>query len=102
MSLRDGREARDKGIASVSSHNEDWSYRARQAMRRACHQRLTVSAVDLQRWAKNNDDWPEHMNAFGAVFRGKEWVWTGDLVQCRHKKGHARTVKVWTLADDSY
>jgi hypothetical protein len=69
-------------------------------MRQLCHQMHShkVSAVELQYWAKTNGKWPTHMNAFGPVFRGKEWAWTGELVQCRHKKGHARTVKVWTLA----
>jgi hypothetical protein len=44
---------------------------------------------------------PDHPNAWGAIFRGRyngdRWVATGDWVPSRHADGHARVVRVWTL-----
>lgn len=100
--LFEGQRRRDEGKAKVASHNGEWLVDARREAARICATRGKVSAADLRRWADRTGNHPDHPNAWGTVFRGSEWVATGDWVPCQHASGHARHVRVWTYRSTVY
>ena len=53
-----------------------------------------VCADDLRRIANSTNDQPAHVNAWGAVFRGKDWRVIGRTKSIT-PTAHAREIKVW-------
>ena len=94
-----GETLRDEGMERVAEHNKDWLSDARREAARVCAQKGSASAVDIRRWADRANDglgyYPDHPNAWGSIFRGAQWVPTGQWEKCQHPDGHARDVKVW-------
>lgn len=84
-----------EGIDRVARHNEDWLDRVRREAMRIDSIRGQVSSADLREWADSTGDHPNHKNAWGAVFRGREWVPVG-WTKSRHPDGHARTIRLWS------
>ena len=39
-------------------------------------------------------------NAAGSIFRGKEWVWTKEMVASLRPSSHGRWIKVWRYEGD--
>ena len=83
-----------EGLDLVESHNESWIDAVRRHAAIISRQRGCVSAVELRLWADAVGWHPEHPNAWGAVFRGKEWTPVG-YRKTEHAQGHAREIKVW-------
>lgn len=81
---------------------ESGSLRAVVAMRRFAKayaaRHGSVSIVEVRAWADRRGLAVHHPNAFGAVFKGREWVrvdWQRNL----RPSAHDRQVGVWTLAN---
>jgi hypothetical protein len=74
-----------------------------------------VHIDDLRRYADSKGLAPEqfcdkcreggcdrvHKNAWGAVFRGKNWIFTGRYRKSDYTTNHTRECKVWMYADHS-
>jgi hypothetical protein len=97
LDLLQGRRLRDLGIESVSSHNTEWIDRARAIARQLIVYRLQVTADELR--FVMGDDEPDHPNAWGAVFKTKEFKRIG-FKQSATKTRHAAIVGIWTLNDE--
>ena len=99
--LFEGLMRREDGILRVAAHNETWLEWARHQAWLIVQEYGEVTSADIRVRAQAADRWPDHPNAWGAVFRGRtggqKWVQTGDWVPCCHADGHARMVRVWTL-----
>ncbi len=61
-----------------------------------CRYHGTVTSDALRCWADAKDDHPHSPHAWGAIFRGKEWVADG-YVRSRVASNHGRRIVVWRL-----
>jgi hypothetical protein len=95
LGLEEGERLKKEGMAKVADHNGDWLAAARAEALRLALYLATVSVVDIRRWAEETDQWPDHPNCWGTVFKGGGWMPTGDWEKCQHPDGHARDVKIW-------
>ena len=91
----EGDQRRQDGLDRIETHHATWLDRIRAVARRIVAQRGNVSADDLRAWADRNGCQPGHPNAWGAVFRGREWVPVG-YVRNGQPSAHARRVILWT------
>ena len=85
---------RDNGLDSVENNNLTWVQRMRKIAQRICREQGEVCADDLRRIADSTADQPGHVNAWGAVFRGKDWRVIGRRKSIT-PSAHAREIKVW-------
>ena len=85
---------REQGLDSVEYHNMNWVERMRERARKLSIQHGSVCADDLRLIANKTHDNPEHVNAWGAVFRGKDWMVIGRK-RSETPTAHAREIKVW-------
>ena len=85
---------RDNGLDAVENNNLTWVERMREIAKKISAETGEVCSDDLRRIADRTNDNPAHVNAWGAVFRAKEWRIIG-----RRKSitptAHAREIKVW-------
>ena len=89
-----GRYLRDQGIASVEANNLDWVDRARQA---ALFLAAKNGEVDIEAVYACVGT-PPAPNAAGAVFRGKQFRFTGRRRQATRSSRHAGEIRIWELA----
>ena len=85
---------KDDGMDKVISHNETWVYRMRQWARIISDLHGEVSADDIRRIAHWEDDEPDHPNAWGSLFKPREWRCIGRK-QSEWASCHGREIKVW-------
>ena len=88
------RKFRDDGILQVANNNPHFLNTARELARRIAKKRGTVTA-DLVR--RNCPLTPHHPNAWGAVFKTKDFEWTGEYKQSALVQGHGNMQRVWRL-----
>lgn len=88
------RTARDEGIDQVSSHNLGFMDAARSVARMLCRVQGTVTSDDVR---KHSQVEPDHPNAWGAVFRSKEFEFTGEYRQSKLVSRHGAMQRVWRL-----
>lgn len=93
--MTEGEQLKEEGIRRVTTSNQEWIAEAREEAARVAKMLGTVSSVELRHWAERTGKFPKHQNAWGAVFRGKSWEFTGVWTKCQHPDGHARVVRVW-------
>jgi hypothetical protein len=98
VSLREGEAARDEGVALVSENNPTFVEIMREAARVLARKNGSVCSDDLRAYAQMCGIEPEHQNAWGAIFRGQEWVVVGRR-KSRLTSNHAREIRVWTLRE---
>ena len=94
LDLSLGESLRDDGLDRVEGNNSKWIELAREYAVVFCKRHDTVSADDIRDWAERMNYWPQHSNAFGALFRPKCWLFTG-WKQSKHASNHARAIRVW-------
>jgi hypothetical protein len=57
-----------------------------------------ITAADVaQEYIAQGNDWSKVGNVAGAIFRGKEWHFTGRWKKNQRTSAHARMVRVWRL-----
>jgi len=95
--LSEGERRRETGLDLVADHNLGWLARARKEAERVARQQGEVTVEELRRWADEQDDQPNHPNAWGTVFRGNGWRPVG-YRQNGRESAHARRVVVWALS----
>ena len=94
IELQLGKNLRDYGLDLVEANNMSWVERIRKVAQHISNQHGSVSADDLRRYAKKNNDHPAHHNAWGSVFRGRGWLVIGRK-KSTIASAHAREIMVW-------
>jgi hypothetical protein len=94
LSLEDPEVLKREGMERAARTSPDWlSWARREAVKISC-KTGSVSAVDIRKLCHEHDLWPQSDNAWGSLFRGKQWEHVG-WTQAKHAEGHARDVKAW-------
>ncbi len=93
--LLDSLKERDKGIAQVARNNEHFLKVARADATEIAERNGDVTSDDVRRvWLLD----PRHPNAWGAVFKGDKFTWTGQYRQSHIVSRHGGMQRVWRLA----
>jgi len=93
-----GRHARDAGIARIIDTNATFVETARGIARLLARRIGVVCMDDVRKVLNDYGITPKHQNAFGAVFKGDEWVAVG-WKQSEIPSNHGRPVRSWKLKD---
>lgn len=91
-------QAGKRGVSQVQEHNRWFVREARIRAHRHALEHGTVTADDIRLGMEAEGIYPEHSNAWGAVFRGREWRWTGEYRTSRLVQGHGNRQRVWAVA----
>ena len=94
-----GSRARDRGVARVETNSARWVQAIRRHAELIARTDGTVTADDLRTLDGNlrySGIAPSHPNAWGSIFRTKEWEACG-YVNSRCPSNHARRITVWRL-----
>jgi hypothetical protein len=91
-------EAKKAGMDQVEGNAERWVDRARQEARAICKIQGEVCSDMVRSAMEVSLDWfPHHSNAYGTVFRGGEWEWTGRWHTSTLVTNHGRVQRIWRL-----
>ena len=88
------RALRDEGIAAVAENNESFLREARRLARLIAEITGTVTCDDVRGVCMLD---PHHHNAWGAVFKHKDFEWTGQYRQSKVVQGHGNMQRIWRL-----
>ena len=94
FNLEDARAKRDQGLQDVADNNGHFLMVARDIAKRLAAVNGTVTMDDVRRRCPLD---PLHPGAYGAVFRGKDWVFTGVYVQSQKVSRRGGMQRVWRL-----
>ena len=97
--LFDAAESRRRkkwGMAVAEDAADTLLTRAREYARECAVRWGEVNADDVSQWLEQTGK-PDLGPAAGALFRGREWVFTGRFVQSTRKTNHARLLRIWKL-----
>ena len=89
---------KDMGINRVANNNEEFLQLARNIARVYAMEHGEVTSDDVRKRCRVT---PLHHNAWGAVFKGKEWEWTGKYRNSHSVSRHGGLQRVWRLRDES-
>ena len=92
--IQEARRKRDQGLNRVSDNNQRFLAVARDTAKRICAVKGTVTMDEVREvcpWE------PLHPNAWGSVFRGPDWVFTGEYVQSKAVSRRGGMQRVWRL-----
>lgn len=95
MNLTQARELRDVGIRTVAENNAEFLEAARACAKLICEGKGTVTSDDVREGCTKL---PLHENAWGAVFKSKEFVFTGKYRQSSLVSRRGGMQRVWRLA----
>ena len=91
-----GRDLRDCGRECVALNGPEFQETMRAEAARIVREQGCVTADDLRVFARRRGIVPHHQNAWGAIFRGKQWVLRGYRLSS-FETNHARRICVWSL-----
>ncbi len=94
------KEAGVKQVEETDARGLRWIDRARvEAIRIAVASPNNVATSDdVRLWTERTQDRPHHPNAWGAIFKKKEWSIVG-YVRATFVTNHGRRIGVWKLAE---
>jgi hypothetical protein len=95
-----GLHLKERGLRTVEITNADFLKHARKEALRRAKLGYNVSTDDLRVWALELNVRPKSRNAWGAVFRGKEWQLVGTKPSS-FVSNHGRRILVWQLHESS-
>ena len=95
--LAAGKRLRDEALDTQEDINPEWIDTARATARTIAHIHGEVNANQVRRVMEARGLFPKHPNAWGSLFRGKEWERTGERVPSIIKTSHASEISVWRL-----
>lgn len=98
FNLPAARAARGAGIALVSDHNREWLDVVREVAIGIARRKGWACADDVREWCEANDFRPHHHNAYGAIFRSREFV-PGEYIVSAQVQGHGNRVRVHRLKE---
>ena len=85
---------RDIGIHRVAENNGAFLEAARETAKRQAHRYGEITCDDVRKVCSID---PLHPNAWGALFKGKDWEWTGRYRKSALVQGHGNMQRVWRL-----
>ena len=85
---------RDQGVKQVADHNSHFLEVARNVARQQAMTHGEITSDDVR---KHCHLAPAHPNAWGAVFKGPEWVWTGRYRASCAVSRHGGMQRIWRL-----
>ncbi len=89
-----GLELKERGQQSLERHG--WVHEARDVAARFCRDTAgTVTSDDVH--FIMDVDYPPHDNCYGAIFKDKRFVPTGERVRSTRPEAHGRWIEVWRL-----
>lgn len=90
-------EAAERGIAQAAEHKRSLLKFARQVAIGLGKQKVFVTADDVQRELAEIHNISDRAlgNAAGSLFRGGNWVWTGETAKSIRVHSHGRLLRVW-------
>ena len=100
--LRLGEYRKELGLNRVEQAYDAWIVMARSWAVRESARIGSVSAVEVRQWAERTGNPPPKESAYSAIFRGNEWVGTGQRSKSRHAGGHGRMVDRWRYETTVY
>ena len=89
-----GEVLKDAGISLVASNNLQWLQVVRLWAKGFYEYQGFVTADDVRFMCELYNFWPQHRNAFGAIFRSREWRQIG-IKRSMHAPNHAREIRIW-------
>lgn len=92
FNLEEAMTARRTGQKRVEENNERFMAEARKTAKRISLRKGDVTADDVRRECRFD---PLHPNAWGAVFRSKSFVWTGEWRRSEQVQGRGNMQRVW-------
>lgn len=95
--VSDGESLRDKGKNQVEENAGEWMLWIRQEAIKHWMEHGVVTSDDIRSIADRQRYQPHHDNAWGAVFRGREWKPIG-FVRSKRRDAHARMIREWMYA----
>lgn len=94
QAIEHGQRLKDRGQGVVESNNENFVWLMRKKAELIESISGQVSIDDLRRWAAERNIEPDHCNAWGTIFKGKNWVAIG-RIRSAIPSNHARWITVW-------
>lgn len=91
-----GEELKQIGLDLVESNAQTFVETMRSHAREIARKNVTVTSDDLREIADRDNFHPHHKNAWGAIFRGSEWMQIG-YTKSRITSNHSRVIAVWAL-----
>ncbi len=94
LDLLEGTKRKEEGISRVSGNSAEFLTRMRNMAIYYSDTNGIVTSDDLREYASTWGLVPHHSNAWGAVFRGKNWKCIGRQ-KSAWPPNHARSISVW-------
>lgn len=85
---------RDIGIHQIADNNKQFLKVARNVAYSIAIAKYEITADDVRKVCPID---PLHPNAWGALFKSKEWEWTGKYRKSALVQGHGNMQRVWRL-----
>ena len=89
-----GERLKQLGLELVANHNPDFLKLIRDQAQEIANNHGEVSSDELRRWSDENNVYPKHPNAWGAVFRSNEWKRIG-FKKSKYPSNHSRLITIW-------
>jgi len=97
----EGQRLKNEGIKRAANNPVRPLDHAKAFAREAALQRGEVTADDVYKaFIARGMDYTSLGNAAGAIFRGREWVFTGKWLPSARPSNHAHMNRVWRLSED--
>lgn len=94
LDLFAGKRRQREGIAKVASNNSTFKDLLRAKAIQLSLERGSVSIDELRVYCEENGIRPAHHNAYGSIFRGKEWELVGRKPS-EFPSNHGREIRIW-------
>ena len=85
---------RDEGIRQVAENNTEFLKIARAVAKNQARLLGAITSDDVRRVCPVE---PLHPNAYGAIFKTKDWEWQGYYRKSSLVQGHGNMQRVWKL-----
>lgn len=90
--------SKDSGMSRAANAKRELLEIAKRLAREIARQAGTCNMDQVnQRLLSEGHDCNDLGNAAGSVFKGSEWVFTGQRIKSSKVAAHAREIKVWRL-----
>lgn len=93
----DGVAQKQLGLGLVENSNQVFVQTMRGVARMIARENGSVTSDDLRLRAREMGMEPEHPNAWGAIFKGREWSVVG-FEASGYPTNHGRIIRRWSLA----
>ena len=97
LDLPEGLRRKERILAYMAERHAGWIDVARRVARSFAKRNGTVTADDVREYLYAVDVRPNHHNAWGAVFKGSEWEWTGGYHRSAAPSRHGNMQRIWRL-----